>query len=130
MYYFIYKPTEIKFDTDDNYSNNYKNSNNNLHQKMQKYELFYNITPDEFEKNINDLQKLQINLQNYNDNYLPQLESTIDNSQIQASIQHKSISKLLTNRYLIEYLDAINKANATAYREYIKYKDNEKINIL
>lgn len=125
MYYFIYKPTEIKFDTDDNYYYDYKNSNNHLQHKMQKYEIFYDITPDEIEKNANDLQKLQEYLQTYNDNYLPQLESTIDDSQIQASIQHQSISRLLTNRYLIQYLDSINKANATAYREYALYKSLE-----
>ena len=126
MYYFIYKPTEIKFDTADNY--HYKNSNNYLHQKMQKSEIFYDITLDEASKNVNDLQNLEKYLQIYNDNYLSKIN--LNNTKIEISNQEKSISTLLTQKYILQFLDIINKANAVAYKEYIKYKDNEKINIL
>lgn len=134
MYYFIYKPTEIKFDTDTDTNNNYyydyKNSNSHNHRKLQQPEVFYDITLEEATKNLNDLQNLQTYLQTYNDNYLQLLEPIINDAQDQVSTQEQSISTLLTNRYIIQYLDIINKANATAYREYALYKEREKINIL
>ena len=132
MYYFIYKPTEIKFDTDvdNNYYYDYKNSNSNNHHKLQQPEVFYDITLEEATKNLKDLQNMQTYLQTYNDNYLQLLDPIINDAQDQISTQEQSISTLITNRYLIQYLDTINKANATAYREYALYKEREKINIL
>jgi hypothetical protein len=134
MYYFIYKPkpTEIKFDTDDNYyyDYDYKNNNSQLHNKMQKPEVFYDITIDEATKNVNDLYKLQTYLQTYNDNYLSQINPIVNDTKIEISNQGKNISKLITERYILQFLDSINKANAVAYGEFFKYKKNEKINIL
>ena len=126
MHNFIYKFKEIKFDNDEqdleaefdkSFMQNYYNSSNKIN-KSEKFDL---VTDDEANKNINDLNTLQIYLKNYNN-----MIKNTDRQDI--NTKDKQISDLLTTNYMIHYIDSINKANAAAYRESIKYKKNAKYN--
>ena len=111
MYHFIYKNNEIQFD---NY--NYQ----------KKAERFINslLSVNEANQNINDLTKLQTYLNTYNNI----ISDMVSDTQTKASIKNQEISNLLTKKFIFQYNETINKANAAAYREYIKYNKNKKYN--
>jgi hypothetical protein len=119
MYHFIYKHKEIKYDNDiDNDIYYYYNYNNK--KKPERFDGSL-ISISEANKNINDLTNLQIYLNTYN--------NMLADSQIKASKQQAPISNLLTNRYILSYLESVDTANATAYKEYLKYTNIDKQNI-
>ena len=47
-------------------------------------------------------------------------------SQIKASKQQAPITDLLTKRYIFNYLESVDAANAVAYKEYLKYTNIDK----
>ena len=153
MYHFIYKIKKIKYDNDDNYTdididtdidsdvntdtdvNTDVNTDTNtdidiINNMITKSERFALISDDEAEQNLQNLKTLQTHLNTYNVTYLPQFNSTVNDAKNQIANQEIKISNLLTNKYIIQYIDSINKANAASYREFIKYKKNEKLNML
>jgi hypothetical protein len=137
MYHFIYNFKEIKYDNDDNYTDidtdidvNTNVDTDIINNIITKSERFALISDDEAEQNLQNLKTLQTHLNTYNVTYLPQINSTVNDAKKKIANQEIKISNLLTNKYIIQYIDSINKANAASYREFIKYKKNEKLNML
>ena len=122
MQQFLYNNKTIVYDNDDSDIH----SDNNIHyynyNKIKIPERFSLISESEANKNINDLINLQTYLNTYN--------NMITDSQLKAAEKNTLISNLMTNKYILSYIDSINKANAVVYKEYVKYKKAENKKIL
>ena len=131
MYHFIYKYREIKFYDNDNNDNNDNNNNNNNNNIYQTSERFNNsiVNADDASQYLNNLAQLQSNINTYNSIYMPGVSTMLNDTKIQLANQNSSISNILTNRIILKYIDTIDKANAVAYREYMKYNKNETKNL-
>ena len=138
---FFYKSQEVVFGNShsDSHSHN-DTSNPKLHKhnikhniimlnkiikdcKISIQEKFENITKTEAELNIiklNELSKIINNIENEN---LEKIKTTIDNVKNQRFDNKQKILDVLTNIYILRYLEIINKGNAASYKEFIKYQN-------
>jgi len=139
MYYFIYNTKIFKFDNDD-YDDADDNDNNSL-LKIKKAERFVSdddiydgsysqdasptkyISNDEVNTNLRKLYEIQSYADEYAKKYLPNINPMITDTQEQISQKNLKISNLLQDRFALKYYDIVNKGNASAYREYLKYQN-------
>jgi hypothetical protein len=147
MKVFIYKSQSLMFDSNsdnDNDNDNNNNDNNNINPETIKYnikyniislnkiiedskiyinEKFVNVTEDEITANLTILNTLLNNLNTFETVELVNISSTIEEVGRQRIINKEKILNLLTNIYMLRYLEIINKTNAVSYKEYLKYQN-------
>jgi len=140
MKVFIYKSQSLMFDS----NNDNNNDNRNINPETIKYnikyniislnkviedskiyinEKFVNITEDEITANLTNLNTLLNNLNTFETVDLVRIRSTIEEVGRQRIINKEKILNLLTNIYMLRYLEIINKTNAVSYKEYLKYQN-------
>jgi hypothetical protein len=113
MYHLIY-------DTKRKGTENIDKSINNINIKNTKsLKEKFEITEEELNKYYSNLLSLENSLNNIN---VP--EDTKKLNEYKTEYKNK-ISNLLKTLYGIEYIDYVNKNNAMAYKEYVKYKTPE-----
>ena len=147
MKVFFYKSQSLIFDNDSssaNVSNSVNYSKNNSDPETIKYNIKYNVislskiiedsktyiyekfdnvTEDEIKANLNNLNTLLNNLSTFETVDLVEIRSTIEEISRQRIINKEKILNLLTNIYILRYIEIINKTNAVSYKEYLKYQN-------
>ena len=113
MYHFVYNKknskhsdSDISLDTKvillDKIIESNKNKNNNSMMNNSKSKEQFELTLQEGNKNYLDLQNIEVML------------NTMDTK--------NKLLTLLQNQYEVDYNDSIDKENALAYKEYLKYR--------
>ena len=89
--------------------------------KLKTKENFYELTQDDLNTNLNNLNKLSDNLKTFSSTTLVDIQKIMNNVKTQRLIDKEILLKVLTDIYTLKYLESINKGNAVSYHEYIKY---------
>ncbi len=133
---FLYKSQHIQFDYENEYKNEYENDSD---YKIKQYiltinkilddnrkkneENFVNVTPNDVQSNIEKLDLIKEYIDNLEKGDLQAVIDTIDQvKQIRLYAKEK-ILKLLTNIYMIRYINFIKQGNAVSYKEYLTYNN-------
>jgi len=90
-------------------------------KKMQ--ENFKDIPVEEIQSNLDALNTLESNIFDFETNDMVNITKTMELIKSKRLENKAKIVDLLTNIYVLYNMDNINKSNATAYREYLKYQD-------
>jgi len=89
--------------------------------KLKTKENFYELTQDDLNTNLNNLNKLSDNLKTFRTTTLVDIQKIMNNVKTQRLIDKEILLKVLTDIYTLKYLESINQGNAVSYHEYIKY---------
>jgi hypothetical protein len=89
--------------------------------KLKTKENFYELTQDDLNTNLNNLNKLSDNLKTFSSTTLVDIQKIMNNVKTQRLIDKEILLKVLTDIYTLRYLESINQGNAVSYHEYIKY---------
>jgi hypothetical protein len=133
---FLYKSQHIQFDYENEYKNEYEN---NSDYKIKQYiliinqilddnkkknqESFENITLDDAQINIDNLDLISRYIDNIESGDLQNIKTTIDEvKKIRLDAKDK-ILNMLTNIYMIRYIDSIKQGNAVSYQQYLAYNN-------
>ena len=132
MQYLFYKSHPINFDYSDNSDNSdnseIKNINHNIKKLLKiidnskSKDNFLDFTPEELKANEANLEKLRAKLRNFNKKDAPLINDIISDILSQRIIDKALIIDVLSNTYVLQNLNNINKGNAVSYREFLKYK--------
>ncbi len=91
--------------------------------KKNLQENFDNIPIEDLQANLDTLNTLEYNLSDFEKTDLVDIGKTMEIVKTQRLANKKKIVDLLTNIYVLSTLDNINKGNASAYTEYLKYQN-------
>ena len=89
--------------------------------KLKTKENFYELTQNDLNTNLNNLNKLSDNLKTFRSTTLVDIQKIMNNVKTQRLIDKEILLKVLTDIYTLKYLESINQGNAVSYHEYIKY---------
>jgi len=129
---FLYKSQHIQFDYENEYENDsdYKikqyilTINKILDDNRKKnQENFFNITVDDVQSNIENLDLIKQYMDDLEKKDLQAVIDTIDKVKKVRLYAKEKILKLLTNIYMIRYIDFIKQGNAASYQQYIAYNN-------
>ncbi len=99
---------------------------NETKNKLQ--ENFANIPDNELQANLDTLKLLESNIIDFENIDMNNIQKTMAVIKSQRLANKKKIIDILTNIYVLATIDNINKGNASAYKEYLKYQDPYKNN--
>ena len=133
---FVYKSQHIQFDYENDYENHVKNdSDYKIKQnilsinkiiadnKKKNQEHFFNITVDDVQQNIDNLNLLSQYIDKLESGDLQTIKNTIDEVKKTRLDSKEKILNMLTNIYMIRYIDNINQNNAVSYQQYLAYQN-------
>ena len=89
--------------------------------KLKLKENFENLTQNDLDSELANLQLLSSNLANFNSTTLQNIRDVINNINGQRLINKAIILQLLTDIYTLKYIENVNQGNAITYNEYNKY---------
>ena len=145
---FFYKSQQLIFDSDsdrDSHSDSHSDIHSDIHNpKLCKHNIKHNIImlnkiiedskkyiKEKFEDisnaqaqfNLENLDILSDNIDKIENKGLEEIQKTIENVKNQRIINKEKILDVLTNIYILRYLEIINKGTAASYHEFIKYQN-------
>lgn len=127
---FLYKSQHIQFDYENDYDSDYKikqyilSINKILDDNRQKnQESFGNITVDDVQGNIDNLNLLSQSIDKLVSGDLQNIKNTIDELKKTRLEAKDKILNMLTNIYIIRYIDFIKQGNAVSYQQYLAYQN-------
>jgi len=101
--------------------------NNVIEKSKEKIkENFQNLTQNDLDTELANLQLLSANLANFNSTTLQNIRDVINNVNGQRLINKAIILQLLTDIYTLKYIENVNQGNAVSYNEYNKYTSPKK----
>jgi hypothetical protein len=119
MYTCLYNSKELIFDSDIDINNN-----NNENDKFENIDISYN----EAQRYLTGLNNIKIGVNNsiVNNPYMENIKTEIYNLNNSINSQDDITLNNLSNVYMKNYLEYINKNNAIVYKEYEKLRNNYK----
>ena len=131
---FLYKSQHIQFDYENENENDsdsdYKikqyilSRNKILADNRQKnQESFGDITVDDVQSNIDNLNLISQSIDKLVSGDLQNIKNTIDEVKKTRLEAKEKILNLLTNIYMIRYIDFIKQGNAVSYQQYLAYQN-------
>ena len=131
---FLYKSQHIQFDYENENENDsdsdYKikqyilSINKILADNRQKnQESFGDITVDDVQSNIDNLNLISQSIDKLVSGDLQNIKNTIDEVKKTRLEAKEKILNLLTNIYMIRYIDFIKQGNAVSYQQYLAYQN-------
>lgn len=125
MYTYLYNSNELIFDSDIE-SNSDSDSNINRYNKYNKYDKFINVGTAGKVKYINGLNNINIGLTNsiVNNPYMDDVRTELSSINDSINTQDNITLNNLSNIYMKDYLEYINRKNALVNKEYEKFRAN------
>lgn len=127
---FLYKSQHIQFDYENENDSNYKIKQNILSinkilddNRKKNQERFGDITVDDVQSNIEKLDLITQYMNDLESGDLQAVRDTIDKVKQLRLYSKEKILNLLTNIYMIRYIDFIKQGNAVSYQQYLAYQN-------
>jgi hypothetical protein len=98
---------------------------NNKRMVKKLNEKFFNVlTQEEVLKNYNDVLALNEYLVQSTNDDKANIPKILNDVKTKGKLLHKDTIDILTNMFLLKYLDRVKEKNASSYREYTKWENN------
>jgi len=135
MHQTCYKSQPVEFNNNTYLSNIDENINEKIDENIIKLhniiedsnitlkDKFVDISANELKQYSDSLKKLSVNINNLNTNDLLSIQKTINEVKKQKAINKQQILDVLTNIYILRYIDFVNQGNAVSYHEFVKYQN-------